>query len=431
MTSTFYSSLRLFILYIILLLLCESNLVAQDTDKARRWIQELCSNPYAGRGYVKHGANKAAEYLSAQMKQIGLKPLPNMSTNSNNPYLQSYTFDINTHPNEIRCEVDKRKMIPGIDFLVGPGSPSANGTYTLLHFNPNDSVEKQLLYKKIRKGFAPQEVIVLHKTSSRKHPVWDSIKLHGAPSLLLFTEEKKLTHSLRTTVDEVPSLIFIDSVLQMADKLTIQFENQYLKNNINHNVLGYLPAKKSKKYIVFTAHYDHLGMMGNQAIFPGASDNASGTAMVLMLADYFKHKKNDDNILFILFSGEEAGLLGSEYFVANTPIALSDIKMLINIDIMGDAEKGITVVNGETWKEQFDELVAINQRKKYLPEVRIRGKASNSDHHHFSENNVPSFFIYSMGGKGYYHDIFDTPDNCALTNYLQVAQLLIDFVSKQ
>ncbi|MFM2387739.1 MAG: hypothetical protein RL660_2496, partial [Bacteroidota bacterium] len=127
------------------------------------------------------------------------------------------------------------------------------------------------------------------------------------------------------------------------------------------------------------------------------------------------------------FSGEEVGLLGSEYFVKNPTFDLKRIKALINVDIMGSAEEGITVVNGETYKNIFDRLVDINKRSKYLPEVKIRGKAQNSDHYYFGELGVPAIFIYSNGGPGWYHDVWDTPASITTTNFDAVGKLLIEF----
>ena len=72
---------------------------------------------------------------------------------------------------------------------------------------------------------------------------------------------------------------------------------------------------------------------------------------------------------------------------------------------------------------------ALNDAGAYLPEVRIRGKARNSDHHHFSEKGVPSLFIYSMGGPGYYHDVFDTAESLPLSRFNEVTRLLLDFTA--
>lgn len=194
--------------------------------------------------------------------------------------------------------------------------------------------------------------------------------------------------------------------------------------------MAYVPGTVKDSFIVFTAHYDHLGMMGSTATFPGASDNASGTAMLLYLANYFAAHPQHYSIAFIAFSGEEAGLLGSHYFVEHPMIALDHIKFLTNIDIMGDATDGITVVNATEFPKEFDLLQQINKRKNYLPAIKSRGKAANSDHYFFTEAGVPSFFIYSNGGKGYYHDVFDKSSEVTLENVDMVARLLIDFAAQ-
>jgi Zn-dependent M28 family amino/carboxypeptidase len=83
-------------------------------------------------------------------------------------------------------------------------------------------------------------------------------------------------------------------------------------------------------FVVFTAHYDHLGLMGRHNFFPGANDNASGVALLISLADYFQHHPQPYSVVFLAFSGEEAGLLGSGYFADHPPIKLSSVRFLIN-----------------------------------------------------------------------------------------------------
>jgi Zn-dependent M28 family amino/carboxypeptidase len=181
---------------------------------------------------------------------------------------------------------------------------------------------------------------------------------------------------------------------------------------------------------VFSAHYDHLGKMGKDTYFPGASDNASGTAMMLLLANYYsKQHANKYTMVFIAFSGEEAGLLGSHFFIEHPLIDLKKIKFLTNIDIAGDATNGITVVNGSVFKNQFDVLNSINSKSNLLPEIRIRGKAAISDHYFFSEKNIPCFFIYTNGGKGYYHDVFDQAKELSLNNINELFNLMTEFYS--
>ncbi|NJO68366.1 MAG: M28 family peptidase [Bacteroidetes bacterium] len=102
-----------------------------------------------------------------------------------------------------------------------------------------------------------------------------------------------------------------------------------IKKLIKHNarnVIGYLPGE-TDTFIVFTAHYDHLGYMGRNTMFPGANDNASGTSMVLDLIRELSEKKNHRySYAFMLFSGEEAGLLGSTHYVQHPyfPLKISN-----------------------------------------------------------------------------------------------------------
>ena len=96
---------------------------------------------------------------------------------------------------------------------------------------------------------------------------------------------------------------------------------------------------------------------------------------------------------------------------------------------MGDASRGITVVNATEYPDAFSSLLGINEKMQYLPEIKSRGTAANSDHYYFTKAGVPSFFIYSNGGSGYYHDVFDLPSEVSLTNIGSVTKLLIDFAS--
>ena len=95
---------------------------------------------------------------------------------------------------------------------------------------------------------------------------------------------------------------------------------------------------------------------------------------------------------------------------------------------MGDATDGITVVNATEFPKEFGTLVDINKKNKYLPLIKPRGKTMNSDHAVFTEAGVPSFFIYSNGGKGFYHDIYDKGNELSLNHIDGVAHLIIDFV---
>ena len=308
---------------ILLMLLCglfyNKYSKAQSIETAKMHISNLCSPSMAGRGYVQQGVNVSAEYLANQFQTLKLRKF----TSS---YFQNYSFDVNTHPYPIQCKVDGQTKKVGLDFLVDPSTASIQGKYALIHFNMRDSLDKILLYKKIEKGFDQNHALVLHHGSKRSSSdVLDSVNYYRHfPSCIIYTEEKKMTHSIGRKIDPLPSLIFMDSVIAQKENIDITVKNSFVNNFESKNVIGYIKAKKSDSFVVFTAHYDHLGKQGD-AVFPGASDNASGTAMVLYLAEYFTENKPKDNMVFILFSGEEAGLLGSEYFTQNPTFPIEKI----------------------------------------------------------------------------------------------------------
>jgi hypothetical protein len=118
------------------------------------------------------------------------------------------------------------------------------------------------------------------------------------------------------------------------------------------NVVGILPGKHpelSKEAILFSAHLDHLGRKENKGdgIFNGADDNASGVTAVLTLADAFSAENNNQRtLIFIAFSGEESGLLGSKKFVEQPTWPLDKTIAMVNIEMIGRPEPG---ANGKIW----------------------------------------------------------------------------------
>ena len=200
---------------------------------------------------------------------------------------------------------------------------------------------------------------------------------------------------------------------------------------MTRNVAGYIKGSTCPDSFIFiTAHYDHLGLMGKGTYFPGANDNASGIALLLNLAEYFSKHPPRFTLVFLALSGEEPGLLGSQYFCENPTVELSRIKFLVNLDLAGTGDEGIVVVNGSIFPKYFDMLLKINDKEKLLPLIKKRGEACNSDHCPFYRKGVPSFFIYTTGGSKAYHDLNDRPENLTYTGFEGVVVLLADFIQQ-
>jgi len=219
----------------------------------------------------------------------------------------------------------------------------------------------------------------------------------------------------------------------MAGMVSIVIEQDFVQNYRSQNVIGAINGKSyPDSLIIISAHYDHLGRMGEEIYFPGANDNASGVGLMLDLAKHFSKKKNkpDYTMLFVAFGGEELGLLGSQHFIESALINLSNIKFLINLDISGTGDDGITVVNGSVYTQEFEILKNINKEKKLLPAVNSRGEACISDHCFFHQLGIKSFYIYTLGGIQAYHDIYDRYETLPLTAYEGYFKLLTDFIKK-
>ncbi|MEI9942719.1 MAG: M28 family peptidase [Chitinophagaceae bacterium] len=211
----------------------------------------------------------------------------------------------------------------------------------------------------------------------------------------------------------------------------VSIENDFIKNFKTVNVCAVVKGSvKPDSIILITAHYDHLGGMGKDTYFPGANDNASGISLLLNLAKYYAANPAPYSIGFICFAGEEAGLIGSKYFTEHPLTPLKNIRFLINTDLAGTGEDGITVVNASEFPAEFAMMNAVNNEKKLLSNIYPRGKAANSDHYFFTEKGVPAFFFYTLGGIKAYHNVFDQSSTLPLNEHEDLFKLIIGFNDK-
>lgn len=404
---------------------------AQDMRYIKQSINTLSGPGFGGRGYVANGRDKAARFMHRNFSEMGLKAF-----NDSGNYYQQYQFSVNTFPNAMDLKIGKKQLEPGVDFIVDAASVGFRSAdkSKIERINLN-RIDDSTEWEKLKASFKSNEVYQLRHFDSfcKRMKSSHRLMIQQLPAACyVLPQSNKLIWTVAT--ENIPATVFYvaDSSLSKGRKVDIRVQHKFLKNAHSKNVIAYIPGTDvPDSFFVFTAHYDHLGKMGNYALFPGANDNASGTAFMLALAKYFKENPPKYSIAFLAFSGEEAGLLGSSHYVANPLFPLEHIKFLVNIDLMGDATDGITVVNAVEQKGAFDLLQKINASKNYLPKINSRANAPNSDHYPFTQANVPAIFIYAMGGKGYYHDVFDKPKELSLNKIPQVFQLLTDFIKQK
>ncbi len=191
------------------------------------------------------------------------------------------------------------------------------------------------------------------------------------------------------------------------------------------NVLGFLEGSDPKlkdQVVVIGAHYDHLGMGGSHslaestepAIHHGADDNASGTAGVLELAQYFasNREKAGRSLLFMGFSGEEIGLIGSAHWTKQPTIPLERIAAMVNLDMVGRMKNDTFSVIGIATSKSFNPLVD-EVNKGFGFNLQTTGPASGpfggSDQQSFYIKGIPVLFFFT-GVHPDYHRPSDTAD---------------------
>ncbi|MCA1918011.1 MAG: M28 family peptidase [Flavobacterium piscis] len=401
--------------------------LSQNLAQTKSRVQILSSEEFHGRGYVFEGADKSAEYISNELRNIGVKAFKES-------YFQVFGYSVNTFPDDGYVKLNRQKLLPGKDYLFGPSSPKISKKYEI--FLPdsillNDTIKfEEMLRESEFKNYAL--IIDYLKTKNLDIKKYYIRKMMYNKDFGCIVEliPDELMWSVSRFVQTYPVIKIQRGSFDFKSKrLKIKINSKYFPVFAAKNVIGYIPGE-TDRFIVFTAHYDHLGRMGKSVYFPGAQDNASGVAMLLDLADYYSKNPPKHSIAFIFFFGEEAGLLGSRFYTQYPFFPLEKIDFLINLDLVGTGDEGITVVNGaeEEYEEYMRILNEINNELDLLPQINKRGKSVNSDHAPFNDKGVKGIFIYSMGGKTYYHSPKDKPETLTFAGYESLFKLLTEFV---
>ena len=218
--------------------------------------------------------------------------------------------------------------------------------------------------------------------------------------------------------------------LQLSLKVDIEATHAQV-----NNVLAYLPGKTAE-YVIIGAHYDHLGRGDSNSlapsqigqIHPGADDNASGTAGVLELARLFAPMKGqlDRGILFMSFSGEELGLLGSAEWVKNPTLPLDKCVAMLNMDMIGRIKDNKVYIGGVGTGSTFKAI--LEQAQKQEPDFKIEYSAGGyaaSDHTSFVAKKIPVLFFFS-GLHSDYHKPSDTWDKINAPSAAELLNLVGD-----
>lgn len=200
------------------------------------------------------------------------------------------------------------------------------------------------------------------------------------------------------------------------------------------NLIGIIEGTAGNEdYIVITAHYDHLGVRGED-IYNGADDNASGTAGILAIAEYFSNQKPENNLLFIAFDAEEQGLAGAYHFVESPTVSLSQIALNINLDMISTNFQNELYAVGTYHYPYLKPLV--EEATADAPINVLFGYDSNdwsqnwtlaSDHGPFHLKGIP-FIYFGVEDHEHYHQPSDVFENINEEFFIQSVETIIGVI---
>ncbi|MBI3004442.1 MAG: M28 family peptidase [Ignavibacteriales bacterium] len=466
----------------------QSNRASHITaSEVHEHVKYLASDELEGRKSGSKGARLAAQYIEKEFRSYGLKPL-----GDNGTYFQKFDFlaGVKLGPqNSLSLQQAAKRISLKVDEDFRPLGFSSSGSYSgeLVFVGYGISAAEQkyddyqgidvkgkavLLMRYSPAGDAPH--IEFANFSSLRYKVSKAKEL-GASAVLIVTgpldsDEDKLMKLAFDQTTGNAGIMAVNITRASADRLlpsllselqkeinqnkssksfvlkeiivSLQTDVQETKET-TENVVGFLEGADSKlkeDVLVIGAHYDHLGFGGEGsgslkpdtvAIHNGADDNASGTAGLLELAQLFasKQKELKRSMLFIAFSGEELGLLGSAYYVKNPTVPLERMIAMVNMDEIGRLNNKKLIVYGMGTSPGFEALV-----NKYNVDSTFDLKLHKdgfgpSDHSSFYARKIPVFHFFTDIHPDY-HRPSDDYDKINAEGAKQVLDLIANISSE-
>lgn len=398
-------------------------------------ISYLADEKLGGRLMGSHGEKMAYEFLIDNFQSLGF-----VAKGTNGNFIQTFSLNKLSY-NHVKCTIKKKSYEQSYDGM------NPTDFYPL----PGSNVGK-VKEKTVWLGLGDNADYTGKKNIDGKIFVF---KL-GAPNVSTKTLEERIDTAIKLGAEAVVFVNIHQDVLEpefkpffkpnfkkvpvylLTSKLkidTLNFDNGTIELNIDtitrtlegHNVIAYI-NNKAPNTVIIGAHYDHLGYneLGGSTyrrtenekpqIHNGADDNASGTAALIELAEIIKKANlRKNNYLFIAFSGEEEGLLGSNYFVKNPTIDLSKVSYMLNMDMIGrlDTVKNTFAINGVGTSPMWGKALASISVKGLNAPITTESGSGASDHTSFYNMDIPVLHFFT----GSHYDYHKPSDDHELINY--------------
>ena len=294
-----------------------------DTDEVKRILTTLAADDMQGRAAFSPDIERAADFIATEFQKSGLQPF------SQAAYRQSFEV-ARIRPATWEVSFDGVD-IPEAHIIVSSNNPGINWNDTpdvsLVQIHAGEDFAQR--FREVSVG-GKDAVVVVDTSFASLFEKYRSFMMQGK------------IRQPNQTPQPTASVVYV-LASQLPKSFRVSFSNQVEKLPL-FNVVGMLPGKsKPNEYVIFSAHYDHIGILkpvGQDSIANGADDDASGVSAVISLANYYKRlNDNERTLLFVAFTAEEIGLVGSEYF--SSQLDADRIVSMINIEMIGkDAKFG-------------------------------------------------------------------------------------------
>ena len=443
-----------------------------DGEQIKQIISIIASDQYEGRETGTSGCTMAEDYFAAEFARLKLLP-----AGDNGTYFHHYTITNDEYDEKPALVVDDRSFYYGYDedFQVTYKSDRGAAEAEIVFagygiYNPEkgrndyDSIDVRNKIVLIRRG-APQD-----NMSAWIPSCIDSVKAaycfkQGALGILFFEPEMRVNQQVLIpsygnhlayvsvlpgfpvfTVDERVARFILANSGKSYYRLMYQLDNQTLSFSTGRkcsmsakpsrqpviqarNVMAIIPGSDrnlKNEYILIGGHLDHIGMDDAGNIRNGADDNASGPAVSLgiaqaMVKNKFRPKRS---IVFVAWTGEEMGLLGSKAWCERPTIDLSNIVVYFNLDMVGLGNGGLNMPGTEFAPEVYEFLKSSYDSASLSKINWSKGGLGGSDHNYFLRQGVPAFAGMTSGSHPDYHQPGDDPDKIKA----EILQFTGDFI---
>ncbi len=399
-----------------------------SAEKILQTIKLLASPEFSGRSSGSTQQQKTVDFIVQQLKKAGLKPLfPKKS------FVQEVPLDfyqLRSASIKISAEGRVKEFYLHANFEVAANSLPAEGESEIIFIQTADlhrisqdisgklilvslnNLNRKNVEKIIRQAYLKRAGGVLFFFSKQTYTRLVRPSYLGSENFLIARVDSSMIDQLFWS--EIKKIDYYqknplkaDTVLHLKSTLKWNIDATLIKKAKSYNICGYIEGKSRKnEYLMVGAHWDHLGADA-AGHFPGADDNASGVATVLEMAHFWSKMRPQRSIIFSFWCGEEIGLIGSEYFVKNSPLKLEEIVFYLNLDMVGQGN-GIYLM-GKYYGGEIQEL--LQKELQNEKDVRfMRGGPGGSDHTSFLLKGIPAYFVYTSGDHFNYHTYWDLPE---------------------